>query len=79
MIDAAKIKMSHFDKDDKPLDGALMLKNVNEVIEEKGKRVERLHEELEICKVVIQDKINEVLQLQEEISLLEEFLPSVGA
>lgn len=56
-----------------------MLRNVNEVIEEKGKRVERLHEELEICKIVIQDKINEVLQLQEEISLLQEFPPSVDA
>ena len=51
-----------------------MLNNISEVIEEKEKRVARLHEELEICKMVIENKINEVVQLQEEIPLLQEFL-----
>lgn len=53
-----------------------MLKNLDEVIEEKGQRLERLREELEICKGVIQDKMNEVIHLQEEISFLHGFPPS---
>lgn len=55
-----------------------MLSNVHEVIQEKRERVERLYEELEICKVVIQDKMSEVVQLEKDISLLQEFLPQNG-
>jgi hypothetical protein len=55
------------------IDGAVMLKSVNEAIEEKSKRVERLHEELEICRILIQDKMNEAVQLLEELSLLQDF------
>jgi len=55
------------------IDGATMLKSVNEAIEEKNKRVERLHEELEICRILIQDKMTEAVQLLEELSLLQNF------
>ena len=54
-----------------------MLNNIDHVIAEKSKRIVRLHEELEICKLVIQDKMNEVVQLQDEILLLREF-PSIS-
>jgi hypothetical protein len=45
--------------------------SANDVIEEKKERLERLCEELEICKLVIQDKIKEATQIQAEISLLQ--------
>ncbi|MGD0963844.1 MAG: hypothetical protein ABSA57_08090 [Candidatus Acidiferrales bacterium] len=52
----------------------MMPDNIKEVIEEKAKRVDRLREELEICKLVIQSKMNEVIQIEEEILLLQELL-----
>jgi hypothetical protein len=53
-----------------------MLNNVTELIARKGNRLEPLHEELEICKALIQDKMNEVIRLQEEITLLQDFVTS---
>jgi hypothetical protein len=53
-----------------------MLNNLREVITQKGSTIDPLPEELEICKALIQDKINEVVKLQEEISLLQEFVAS---
>lgn len=50
-----------------------MLTNVDQVVTEKTRRIVRLQEELEICKVVIQEKMNEVVQLEQEILLLKEF------
>jgi hypothetical protein len=49
-----------------------MLNNANDVITHNEKRLERLYEELEICKMLIQDKINEVVRLQQEIVFLQE-------
>jgi hypothetical protein len=48
--------------------------DVSEVIAEKEKRVDRLREELQICRGVIQDKMNELIQLEEEILLLQGIL-----
>ena len=50
--------------------------DVSEVIAEKEKRVDRLREELQICRRVIQDKMNELIQLEEEILLLQGILVS---
>jgi hypothetical protein len=50
-----------------------MLRNVDQVVTEKTRRIVRLQEELEICKDVIQEKMNEVIQLEQEIILLKEF------
>ena len=50
-----------------------MLMNVDQVVTEKTRRIERLQEELEICKVVIQEKMDEVIQPEQEILLLKEF------
>jgi hypothetical protein len=51
-----------------------MLNNVRELITQTAKAIEPAPEELQICKALIQDKLNEVVRLQEEISLLQEFL-----
>jgi len=53
-----------------------MLNNVREVITQRGKNIQPLPEELEICKALIQDKLNEVICLQEEIALLQDFVAS---
>jgi hypothetical protein len=53
-----------------------MLNKVTEVITQKGTRIAPLPEELEICKALIQDKMNDVVRLQEEISLLQDFVAS---
>jgi hypothetical protein len=50
-----------------------MLTNMDQVVTEKTRRIVRLQEELEICKVVIEEKMNEVIQLEQEILLLKEF------
>jgi hypothetical protein len=50
-----------------------MLTNVDQVVTEKTRRIVRLQEELEICKVVIEEKMSEVIQLEQEILLLKEF------
>lgn len=54
-----------------------MLTNVDQIVTEKTRRIVRLQEELEICKVVVQEKMNEVIQLEQEILLLKQF-PSVA-
>lgn len=48
--------------------------DVSEAIAEKETRVDRLREELEICRGVIQDKMSELIQLEEEILLLQGIL-----
>jgi hypothetical protein len=53
-----------------------MLANLYELIAKKKSSIQPLPEEMEICRALIQDKKNDVIKLQEEISLLEDFLLS---
>jgi hypothetical protein len=55
-----------------------MLRNVNTVIEEKGERVRQLHEELEICRMIVEDKMKEIQSLQEEILFLQGYREPVA-
>jgi hypothetical protein len=53
-----------------------MFNKLHQLIAQKAKLLDPLPEELEICKALIQDKINQVVALQEEITLLQEFVAS---